>query len=174
MAGRYITAADTAKLVRADLKVAFPGIKFSVRSKTYAGGASIDIHYTDGPIAAAVERIAKRYAGATFDGMTDYKGGVVHELNGEQVHFLADFIFVYRRVSLPLVEKAIAIAAAKYGQAPCAVRVQNSEHFGASVDCNDYTYSRWIGEILSKLNAAGVIVELKPIVIDGPRVVRTY
>jgi hypothetical protein len=173
--GTYISVADTAKLIRKDLAQAFPGVKFSVRSKSYSGGASIDVHYTDGPTYAAVERIAKRYEGATFDGMTDYKGGVEHEWNGQRVHFGADFIFVRRIYTLPLVQKAIAIVAAKYGPAPCPVRVNDSATFGASIDCNDYHYQRWIGEVLGKLNAAGMIVNLKPTpAVDGPRVVRTY
>ena len=38
----YLTCAETAKLVRSALKAAFPGVKFSVCSSTYSGGASID------------------------------------------------------------------------------------------------------------------------------------
>ena len=40
---RYLTCAETAKLARAALKQAFPGVRFSVRSDTYAGGASIHV-----------------------------------------------------------------------------------------------------------------------------------
>jgi hypothetical protein len=69
----YLTCAETAKLVRAALKAEFPGVKFSVRSHTYAGGASIDITWTDGPIAEAVDRVAKVFSGADFDGMIDLK-----------------------------------------------------------------------------------------------------
>lgn len=68
---RFISVADTAKLVRAALKKAFPGVKFSVRSRTYAGGASIDVGWTDGPLASQVEAIAKNYQGGGFDGMID-------------------------------------------------------------------------------------------------------
>lgn len=175
MAKRYITVADTAKLVRTDLAKAFPGVKFSVRSKSYSGGASITLHYTDGPTAAAVERVAKRYEGATFDGMVDLKSNHEHEFNGERVHFGADYIFVNRSYSLPLVEKAIAIVAAKYGPAPCEVKVHTSQFHGASLDCNDYHYNGWLRGTLGKLNAAGVLVELKPAaVIEGPQLARTY
>jgi hypothetical protein len=38
---QYLSCAETAKLVRAALKESFPGVKFSVKSSTYAGGASI-------------------------------------------------------------------------------------------------------------------------------------
>jgi len=68
---RYLTCAETAKLVRKALKREFPGVKFSVRSKTYAGGASISIHWTDGPTEKAVRGITDSYASADFDGMID-------------------------------------------------------------------------------------------------------
>jgi len=69
----YLSCAETAKLIRPALKRAFPGVKFSVRSSTYSMGASIDIYWTDGPLAADVDKVAKPYAGAGFDGMIDLK-----------------------------------------------------------------------------------------------------
>ena len=95
----YLTCAETAKLVRKSLKEAFPGIKFSVRSHTYSMGASIDVAWRDGPTTQEVEAVARVFAGATFDGMTDYKGGVVHQFNGRIVHFGADFVFCNRDVT---------------------------------------------------------------------------
>ena len=71
MTKTYLSCADTAKLVRAALKKAFPGVKFSVRSDTYAGGASIRVRWTDGPTTKAVEEVAKVYEGGGFDGMID-------------------------------------------------------------------------------------------------------
>jgi hypothetical protein len=41
----YITAAETARLVRAKLARTFPSVRFSVRTKTYSGGASINVSY---------------------------------------------------------------------------------------------------------------------------------
>lgn len=69
----YLSAADTAKLIRAALKKAFPGVTFSVKSKTYSGGASINVAWTDGPTQPMVEAIAKNYQGGGFDGMIDMK-----------------------------------------------------------------------------------------------------
>lgn len=43
MATKYLSCAETAKLIRQALKEAFPDMKFGVRSKTYSGGASIDV-----------------------------------------------------------------------------------------------------------------------------------
>lgn len=103
----YISCADTAKLIRKALKESFPGVKFSVRSKTYSGGASINVGYTDGPTKAAVESIVKTFEGSYFDGMIDYKGSCYGSLDGEKVSFGADFIFVERSASDSLINEAI-------------------------------------------------------------------
>ena len=68
----YLTCAETAKLIRKDLKQAFPGVKFSVRSNTYAGGASIDVGWTDGPTTGQVQKVTSIYESRGFDGMVDY------------------------------------------------------------------------------------------------------
>jgi len=68
---KYLSCAETAKLIRKALKKSFPGVKFSVRSSVYAGGASIDVGWTDGPSSKAVESVAGAYAGGGFDGMID-------------------------------------------------------------------------------------------------------
>jgi len=70
---RYLDVAETAKCLRIGLKKHFPGIKFSVRSKSYAGGASISVSWVDGPTTKQVDRIAGNYSGANFDGMIDLK-----------------------------------------------------------------------------------------------------
>lgn len=72
---RYLRVSETAKLIRAALKPAFPGIRFSVRSSSYAGGASVRIEWTDGPTTRAVDDVVNAYAGAGFDGMIDLKYG---------------------------------------------------------------------------------------------------
>lgn len=102
---KYLSCADTAKLVRAALKAAFPGIKFSVRSDTYSGGASIRVSWTDGPTVKAVEAVTNRYRGADFDGMQDlktYRSDTLLALPDgtvEAVHFGADYIFGERKLS---------------------------------------------------------------------------
>jgi hypothetical protein len=96
---RYISCADTAKLVREALKKAFPGVKFSVRSSTYSGGASIRVKWTDGPETKKVECVAGAFAGADFDGMIDLKSYHESDLNGERVHFGADYVFCDRNYS---------------------------------------------------------------------------
>lgn len=69
----YISVVSTAKLIRAALKKAFPAVKFSVRSDSYSGGASIRVKWLDGPLAKEVEAVAKSYSSGGFDGMIDLK-----------------------------------------------------------------------------------------------------
>lgn len=94
----YLSAAETARLVRKALAKSSPETKFYVRSRTFAGGAAIDVYY-DGaeidpatgwsrrepdetgrirnvpkpgaPEKAAVERIVDGFSGKGFDGMID-------------------------------------------------------------------------------------------------------
>jgi len=103
----HLTCADTAKLVRRSLKEAFPGVKFSVRSRVYSGGASIDVRWTDGPTEKAVEAIAGKFSSATFDGMRDLKEYHISELAGRLVSFGVDFIFFSRKVSLGPTQNAL-------------------------------------------------------------------
>ena len=98
------SCAETAKLLRQALKSNFPGIKFSVRSSTYSGGASIRVEWFDGPTKKEVEKVTTLYTGATFDGMQDlktYHDTFLTNADGEtrQVHFGADFIFTDRNYS---------------------------------------------------------------------------
>lgn len=79
----WISVADTAKLVRAALKRAFPGYAFSVNSRSYAGGASIDVGWYDGPPASVVDDVVRQYAGGRFDGMIDMAYNVQSWLEGD-------------------------------------------------------------------------------------------
>lgn len=65
------TYARGAKNIRTQLRDAFPGIKFSVRSSSFAGGCAIDIDWTDGPASDLVEKITSAYSQGRFDGMDD-------------------------------------------------------------------------------------------------------
>ena len=63
--------AQAAKLIRAELKKAFPGVKFSVTSNGYSMGDSVYVDWTDGPTRDQVHSIAGKYQEGHFDGMTD-------------------------------------------------------------------------------------------------------
>lgn len=140
----YISVVDTAKIIRKVLKDKFPDTKFSVKSDKYAGGASINISYFDGPVVKDVEAVVNVFRGAGFDGMVDYKyynhvyrladgsytfagtqgsaitGGLVDEVHYEkpegavEVHFGSDYISVNRKISKSLMMKAVKATAEKF------------------------------------------------------------
>jgi hypothetical protein len=65
------THARAAKMIRAELRAAFPGVTFRVRSDSFAGGNSVDVSWTDGPLTDAVNAIVKKYQYGNFNGMED-------------------------------------------------------------------------------------------------------
>ena len=71
METKYLSVAETAKLIRGRLKEAFPGQKFYVQSETYSGGGSVDVYWMDGPTEKDVEAEVGIFAGRSFDGMID-------------------------------------------------------------------------------------------------------
>lgn len=66
---RSIFTTEAAKLIRKELKAAFPGTKFRVYQG--AGGGCINIKYVDGPALADVKALIGKYESKGFDGMTD-------------------------------------------------------------------------------------------------------
>ena len=134
MKRKYLTCAETAKLIRPVLKSTFPGVKFSVRSDTYAGGASIRIRWTDGPTRKEVDRVVSRYAGATFDGMRDLKEykapTIMAGPDGElrEVSFGANYIFTDRDISLELALKIRDELVETWGE-PANLEITAGEHF---------------------------------------------
>lgn len=122
MSRGYLSPAQTAKLLRQALKESFPGAKFGVITRKYAGGASIDVTWTDGPNHYQVNQLAQEFAGSYFDGGIDYKGSRYHTLDGEPVSFGANFIFCSRESSDAAVERAIATVRNEYG-ADCGATV---------------------------------------------------
>jgi hypothetical protein len=113
MATGTLSCADTARLLRQALKRTFSGVKFSVRSDTYAGGASIDVSWTDGPTAQAVKVLADEFAGADFDPSQDLKIPRAPELvpdpehGAREVHYGADSVFCARSISNELAAKIL-------------------------------------------------------------------
>jgi hypothetical protein len=105
MAYTYTSPSDVAKLVRKELKQAFPGVKFSVR--TTSSGA-INISYVDGPTFSDVSEIANKYEWGSFDGMQDMyvadenKSGpsvqyvfVTRDYSDEKINIASDVIRKY-------------------------------------------------------------------------------
>jgi hypothetical protein len=110
----YVSASDTAKLIRADLKDVFTGVKFSVRTKSYSGGASIRVCWQDGPTVEEVETVTNRYTGSTFDGMQDLREPVYHTVKGKTVQYGASCIITARYLSLDFLAPIVQRVAETY------------------------------------------------------------
>jgi hypothetical protein len=143
----YLSAAETAKLVRKALSEAFPGVKFSVRSKSYSGGASINVGWIDGPNSKQVEAVAKRFEGSHFDSMIDLKSSLSTTFEGRPVHFAADYVFCNREFSDALVGKVIASTASLYGveTVPTVADWKQGRLYGANLGGSwDFGRDLWI------------------------------
>lgn len=97
-----LSPTETANEIRAALKAAFPGVRFGVRTSKYSGGSSIRVTYARGPASDKVSRIADRFQGRDFDGMTDsssYRGSMLLVGAGgavREVRCSGSFVFVNR------------------------------------------------------------------------------
>jgi hypothetical protein len=63
--------AIAAQNIKKELSQNFLGIKFSVKSKSYSGGNSINIDWELGPTTEQVKAFTYKYEAGDFDGMTD-------------------------------------------------------------------------------------------------------
>lgn len=155
---KYFKPAETAGLIRKALKEAFPDVKFSVRTSTYSGGASVRVGWLDGPNRAQVEAIADTFAGSYFDGMKDYKGSNYYMVDGERASFGADFIFCERSYSDAMIVRAIGKLTKKYAPAEvCTVEQFRTGKAGTMVMIGDRWSNNWcwqeqIYQTLAKLS----------------------
>jgi hypothetical protein len=159
---KYLSCAETAQLVRAALKRTFPGVTFSVRSSTYSGGASITVSWTDGPTYDEVNRIAHGFSGASFDGMIDLKSYHVSVLDGQPVHFGADFVFCTRQFSDALVQRAARYANVRYGWTlPIDHMRARESNFGLSYTQAPNKQTDLVWRIARTMRPNGNIITLK-------------
>jgi hypothetical protein len=112
---KHYSVVETAKLIRQELKQRFPNYKFSVKSSSYSGGASISIDWKNGPSYETVKGMTFKYQGASFDAMIDLKSYVDTDYKGETVHFGADYVFCEREYSHEAILDAVEIISKQYG-----------------------------------------------------------
>lgn len=105
---QYFSVTETAAIIRRELKTAFPGVKFSVKSKRYSGGSSIDVAWLLGPFSEDVKAIVGKFQGADFDGMTDCTTLVNTTYEGKLTHFAPHHIFCNREI--PEWDKRVKLA----------------------------------------------------------------
>jgi hypothetical protein len=110
--GKVDSLQAAAKNIRTELARAFPGVKFSVKSRRFSGGDAIDVKWTDGPMSAQVDEIINRYSAGSFDGMVDlytYDSSAWGDAFGS-----AKYVHSVRDYSDAAIESAIRTVFAKY------------------------------------------------------------
>ncbi len=114
--GALIAAAGN---LRTELRLAFPGVKFSVRTERFAGGNALRVAWVDGPTSAQVDALANRYSAGDFDGMTDcfeYRRNAWRDAFGA-----AKYVSTTRSDSPRAVASAIRTVRARFADAPDAL-----------------------------------------------------
>lgn len=131
---------STAVLVRTILKGAFPTTKFSVRTPRYSMASSVEISWTDGPTAGAVDSLIGCLRDGTFNGMTDgfdYNTGADRFVivNGQTYRTGCRYVSTSRTTSPELARKAAQQVAAYYGVAKPEITVNQWGNW--QVDCGN-------------------------------------
>lgn len=97
------------KNIRAELKAAFKGVKFSVRNRDYG---SVDISWADGPTTASVDKIVNKYQRGHFNGMEDIYEDAASPWN--HVFGGAKYVSTHRDFSSDLITRAIEAVFVEY------------------------------------------------------------
>ena len=128
-----------AKNARIELARAFPDVKFSVKTKRFSGGTSMDVSWTDGPTSGQVEAIVDKYAAGSFYGMTDsydYAQSAWTDAFGD-----AKYVFAHRDDSIRAIESAIRSVFLRYElpgiEKPTAEQFMKGECWNTQTTHND-------------------------------------
>jgi hypothetical protein len=96
MDSTYLSVTDTAKLMRKALKDSFPLVRFSVRAKRYAGGASIHVSYSEPFLPHEdVNTVTNQFQSCDFlgvDDSTQWRDPTM--INGQALRFGSHYVFV--------------------------------------------------------------------------------
>lgn len=113
MPGAWPDCTLAARNIRKELKTAFPGFKFSVKTRRYSMGDSIDITWTDGPSREEVERITGKYQEGEFNGMIDLYED--HNAPFNQLYGGTKYVFCNRGISDKVLQVVINSIWERYG-----------------------------------------------------------
>ena len=81
-----------AQIIKAELKKAFPWVKFSCKYKVFSWGDSVDIYWKWWPLTRDVDRIASQYQDGYFDWMED----LYHYTNDKPYWMTAKYVMCNR------------------------------------------------------------------------------
>lgn len=112
-----------AKNMRIELALAFPGVKFGIKSRRFSMGDAIDVSWVDGPTTSQVDEIIDRYSAGSFNGMED-----IYEYRGDrcwtEAFGDAKYLHSKRYMSDAAIERAMRLVCSRYGLPPGAYAVQ--------------------------------------------------
>lgn len=128
MSTEYLPVTEVAKHVRKVLKDRFPDTKFSVRSKKYSGGASINVGWTDGPAEKVVQRLVRPFQSFSHVDQTDLAHHNKIEIDGEEFYSGANYINARRNLSAEHTRKAAEIVCVDHGFDADNLIIEDSEY----------------------------------------------
>ncbi|MGC0824939.1 LPD29 domain-containing protein [Pantoea agglomerans] len=96
--------------IRKELKAKFPGVRFSVRKRSYD---SVSVNWMDGPTEEEVKAVTDKYKDSYFDGMQDMSISCTSPFN--RIYGGVGYVFIDRDYSDEMKKKAVDIIAKKYG-----------------------------------------------------------
>ena len=110
----YMSAKNTASLIKQFVKKNFPGVKVWATSDVYSGGSSVRVNVSnsDGsplslPIFGEINSFGNSFKAGKFDGMTDcyeYYDVDVRTDNGTKLKYFPSYIFIENRATWGSVE----------------------------------------------------------------------
>jgi hypothetical protein len=163
---RYIDAAEVAKLVRSELKSAYPNTKFSVKTSRYSGGSSIRVHWIDGPTTKEVEKIVGYMHGASFDGMIDLQSyhDTTDPKTGEIIHYGNNYIFCERDYSKNALILFWDKTCQDHGINPNKATLQNeNNYYWYKFDTDSQAYPNDYQSLFNKTAYSTSLVEPSPV-----------
>lgn len=110
----YASAPESAKLLKAALRAAFPATRFSVTLDRGTAYGCANVRWTDGPSTKLVDAVVGPFSGEGFDSMTDCSFHINTTLADGRRSGLR-LISTNRHVSVTLARKAAAQVATFYG-----------------------------------------------------------
>ena len=110
----YMSAKNTASVIKQFVKKNFPGVKVWATSDVYSGGSSVRVNVcnSDGsplslPIYSQIHSFGTSFKAGRYDGMTDcyeYSDVEVRTDNGTQLKYFPSYIFIENKATWGSVE----------------------------------------------------------------------
>jgi proteasome lid subunit RPN8/RPN11 len=159
--GEKSDKARAAANIRMELKAEFPRTKFSVRSRSASMMSAVDVYWTDGPTADAVDTIIEKYQ--TYGGMdqTDY-ATTKSDAFSRAVRIVlgsAKYVSSHRKISDEIEQAADPFFTDEIFASRRQEKWSQSEHLGRILHSSDLRGSAIVG-IERADNNAGYVVKM--------------